>query len=235
MLFLGSTGYGDPSEPLPKELDWTYLVTTYDRDKDGSLSLAEVPDDARWRIRPEDPEDTPGNMMKISSLLKYGDSDKNKIVTEAEWAAETETSLSLEFRDRFVAIRPGGQGNATDTHVVWETTKGLNEMPSPLYYRGHVYIVTDGGRLTALTAGTGERAIDRKPFRASGQYVGSPIAANGFIYLTSERGTISVVRHEDELEVIANNKLDESIKCTPAIAGNSLVVRTEGHLWRFGG
>jgi outer membrane protein assembly factor BamB len=174
-------------------------------------------------------------MMKISSLLKYGDSDKNKIVTEAEWAAETETSLSLEFRDRFVAIRPGGQGNATDTHVVWETTKGLNEMPSPLYYRGHVYIVTDGGRLTALTAGTGERAIDRKPFRASGQYVGSPIAANGFIYLTSERGTISVVRHEDELEVIANNKLDESIKCTPAIAGNSLVVRTEGHLWHFGG
>ncbi len=234
MLFVGSMGYGDPSAPLPKELDWTYLVATYDRDKDGSLALAEVPDDARWRIRPEVPEDTPGNMMKISSLLKYGDSDKNGVITEAEWAAETETSLSLEFRDRFVCIKPGGQGNATDTHVAWESTSGLNEMPSPLYYRGFVYYVADGGRLSAHRAKTGERVIDRKSFKASGQYVGSPIAANGYIYLTSERGTISVVRHHDELEVIANNKIGEKIRSTPAIAGNTLIVRTESHLWGLG-
>lgn len=70
--------------------------------------------------------------MKVSSLLKYGDADKNGIVTEEEWADSMAVDLSRNNRDRLVAIRPGGQGNASDTHVVWETSKGLNEMPSPL-------------------------------------------------------------------------------------------------------
>jgi outer membrane protein assembly factor BamB len=233
MLFIGSMGLGDPSEPLPKELDWTYLTDNYDSNHDGSLAFEEIPEDARWRIRPEVPIDTPGNNMKISSLLKYGDADKNAVVTEEEWDAEMASSLSRDNRDRLVAVRPGGQGNASDTHVVWETSKGLNEMPSPLYYRGQVYIVADGGRLSAYRAKTGDRLIDRKPVGANGQYVGSPIAANGYVYLTSERGTITIIRPGDQLDVVANNELGESVRSTPAIAGNTLVVRTHGHLWSF--
>lgn len=42
--------------------------------------------------------------------------------------------------DRFVAIRPGGRDNATESHVVWETSKGLAEMASPLFYRGRVFV-----------------------------------------------------------------------------------------------
>jgi outer membrane protein assembly factor BamB len=233
MLFIGSTGTGDPTSPLPKEMDWTYLTSNFDKDKDGSLALAEIPDNARWHIRPAVPIDTPGNNMKISSLLKYGDADKNAIVTEEEWADSMESDLSLKNRDRFVAIRPGGQGNATDTHVVWETSKGLNEMPSPLYCRGKVYVIADGGRLSVFHAKTGERILDRKRVGADGQYVGSPIAANGYIYLTSERGTITIIRPGDQLDVVANNELGENIRSTPAIAGNALIVRTKDHLWKL--
>ena len=93
--------------------------------------------------------------------------------------------------------------------------------------------MADGGRLTAHATKTGERVINAEPFRASGQYVGSPIAANGYIYLTSERGTVSVVRHTDELEVIANNKIGEKIRSTPAISGDTLIVRTNDNLWAF--
>jgi outer membrane protein assembly factor BamB len=75
--------------------------------------------------------------------------------------------------DRFVAVRPGGTGNISDTHIVWETTTGLNEMPSPLYYRGRVYVVADGGRVTVFRPATGERLLDRQPVNAPGQYVGS--------------------------------------------------------------
>ncbi|MDA0348142.1 MAG: PQQ-binding-like beta-propeller repeat protein [Verrucomicrobia bacterium] len=64
-----------------------------------------------------------------------------------------------------------------------------------------------------------------------GQYVGSPIAANGYVYLTSERGTITVVRPGDDLDVVTSNQLGESIRCTPAIAGNALLVRSKEHLW----
>ncbi len=234
MLFIGSMGYGDPSEPLPKEMDWTYLTSNYDYNKDGSIALDQVPDDALWRIRNEVPIDTPGNTMKISSLLKYGDADKNGVVTEEEWADSVKSDLSRKNRDRMVGIRPGGKGNASDTHVVWEQTKGLNEMPNPLFYDSKIYYVADGGRLSVIRAKTGERVLDRKRIDAPGQYVGSPIAANGNIYLTSERGTITVVRPGDELDIVAQNELGESVRSTPALAGNALVVRTKDHLWSFG-
>lgn len=169
--------------------------------------------------------------MKVNSLLKYGDADKDGVVTEEEWADMMADDLSRQNRDRFVAIRSGGQGNASDTHVEWETSKGLNEMPSSLYYRGKVYIVADGGRLSVFQAKDGKRILDRKRIGADGQYVGSPIAANGYVYLTSERGTITVIRPGDELDVVASNELGESVRSTPALAGNTLVVRTKDHLW----
>lgn len=168
--------------------------------------------------------------MPVRSLLKYGDTDKEGVVTAQEWTDMMADDLSRQNRDRFVAIRPGGQGNASDTHVVRETSKGLNEMPSPLYYRGRVYIVADGGRMSVFQAKDGKRMLDRQRVGADGQYVGSPIATNGYIYLTSERGTITVIRPGDELDVVATNELGESIRSTPAFAGNALVVRTKDHL-----
>ena len=233
MLFIGSTGNGDPSEPLPKELNWSYLAGNYDYNQDGSITMDKIPDDALWRIRPEVPIDTPGNTLKISSLLKYADADKSGIVTEQEWADMMADDLSRRNRDRMVGIRPGGKGNASDTHVVWEHTKGLNEMPSPLFYHGNLYYVADGGRLSVLEAKTGERILDRKRIGAPGQYVGSPIAANGHIYLTSELGTITVIKPGDALNVIASNEIGESVRSTPALAGNALLVRTKDHLWSF--
>lgn len=121
----------------------------------------------------------------------------------------------------------------SETHVAWETTKGLNEMPSPLYYRGRVYVVTDGGRVSVFRPADGERLLDRQPLGAPGQYVGSPIAANGFVYTVSEAGTVVVLRAADTLEVVARNPLGESVRSTPAIVGRTLYVRATERLWAF--
>jgi hypothetical protein len=67
-----------------------------------------------------------------------------------------------------------------------------------------------------------------------GQAVASPIAANGFIYLVNEPGTFAVLRVGDKLDVVAVNKLGESIRATPAIASDTLYVRSSEHLWAFG-
>ncbi|HRI13359.1 MAG TPA: hypothetical protein PLX89_10155 [Verrucomicrobiota bacterium] len=68
----------------------------------------------------------------------------------------------------------------------------------------------------------------------TGQFSASPIAANGFIYLVNTSGTFAVLRAGDTLDVAAVNKLDESVRCTPAIAGNRIYVRSGEHLGAFG-
>lgn len=234
LLFTGSRGMGDPSEPPPPELNWEKLVATHDANRDGVLALDEVPADVKWHIRKEVPVTAAGNTMGIRNLLRlYVDGNKDGKVTNEEWGTTMAVTLGPQQRDRFVAIRPGGKGDVSETHVAWETTKGLNEMPSPLYYRGRVYVVTDGGRVSVFRPADGERLLDRQPLGAPGQYVGSPIAANGYVYTVSEAGTIVVLRAADTLEVVARNPLGESVRSTPAIVGRTLYVRALEQLWAF--
>ena len=119
------------------------------------------------------------------------------------------------------------------THVEWETTKGLSEMPSPLFYQGRLHFLRDGGLWTVVEPKTGRRLLDRERLGSGGQAIASPIAANGYIYTVNESGTFTVVRAGDTLNVVAINKLGESVRTTPAISGQSLYVRSSGHLWAF--
>jgi outer membrane protein assembly factor BamB len=107
-------------------------------------------------------------------------------------------------------------------------------MASPLYYRGLVYFFRDGGLWTVTEGATGKRVLDRERIGIGGQAVASPIAAQGYIYVVNEPGTFAVLRAGETLEVVATNKLGESVRNTPAIAGNTLYVRTAEQLWAFG-
>jgi outer membrane protein assembly factor BamB len=235
LLFAGSSGIGDPSEPDPPVLNWAKLVAEYDANKDGALSLEEIPASLGWQIRPEIPKETPGNYLPIRDLMRwFVDTNKDGLATKAEWDAMDAFSKDKLNADRFVAIRPGGHDNATDTHVVWETTRGLAEMASPLFYRGRVYIIRDGGLLTIFEPKSGQRVVDRERIGASGQYVASPVAANGLVYFVNESGTVTVLRAGDKVDVVCVNKLGESVRSTPAIVGNKLFVRTRDHVWAFG-
>lgn len=234
LLFTGSRGLGDPSEPPPPELNWADLVAAHDANQDGVLALEEVPIEVKWHIRKEVPITAVGNTIGIRNLLRlYIDGNKDGKVTKEEWDTGMADTLSPQQRDRFVAIRPGGKGDVSETHVAWETTKGLNEMPSPLYYRGRVYVVADGGRMSVFRPTDGERLLDRQPLNAPGQYVGSPIAANGYVYVVSEAGTVVVLRAADTLEIAARNELGESVRSTPAIVGRTIYVRALERLWAF--
>ena len=234
MLFVGGSGMGDPSEPDDPLFDWKKLLAQYDANKDGQLALDEVPESLVWQIRKEVPKEVPGNMLRMRDLLGwFTDANKDKIITKAEWDAD-EAYVKDKFNaDRFVAIRPGAKGDGTTTHVAWETTKGLSELPSPLFYRGRVYFVRDGGMWTELEPHTGKRLVDRERLGTGLQVVASPVAANGFIYTVNESGAFAVVRAADTFDVRAINKLGESVRATPAIAGNTLYVRSASHLWAF--
>lgn len=135
--------------------------------------------------------------------------------------------------DRFVAIRPGGRNDSTETHVVWETTRGLSEIASALLYRGRIHLLKDGCMWTILDPRTGERLLDRERIGIGGQAVASPVAANGHIYVVNEPGCFAVLKAGDSLNIVSTSKLGESVRSNPAIAGDTLYVRGADHLWAF--
>jgi outer membrane protein assembly factor BamB len=70
---------------------------------------------------------------------------------------------------------------------------------------------------------------------AAGRYYASPVAANGHIYFTSQDGAVTVLKAGSQQPVVVatNPKLDERTAATPAIADDTLYVRTEKHLFAF--
>jgi hypothetical protein len=230
-LFASMAANNSPSDPLviPK---WEALVDAYDRDKDGQLASDEFPKDAGVQLRAEVSKATPGNFLPLRMVLTLFDANKDGILTKSEWEQVERFVRARE--DKVLAIRPGGTGDSTKTHVAWTANRGLSEIPSPLFYRDRLYFVRSGGMVTSYEPGTGKVVLDRQRLGALGQYVASPVAADGRIYAASELGTIVVFRAGDTLEVLARNDLEEAVTATPAIADNKLYVRTAAHLWAFG-
>ncbi len=68
----------------------------------------------------------------------------------------------------------------------------------------------------------------------TGPYFASPIAVNNYIYFQSGKRRITVIKAGSKLEIVAQNKIKEKIFVTPAIAGNTIYVRTTTNLFAFG-
>jgi hypothetical protein len=132
-----------------------------------------------------------------------------------------------------IAIRPGGKGDVTKSATLWSYSKMLPEVPSPMVYRGILYLIKDGGLLTTMDPVSGEIFKQARLSGAIDRYYASPIAADGKIYLTSMGGRVAVFRAGRAGEVLAINNLDEETFATPAIGEDCLYVRTRAALYCF--
>ena len=129
-----------------------------------------------------------------------------------------------------LAVKPDGRGDVTATHVVWRVGQGVPKKPSLLLKDDLIFMINDVGIMTCLDAKTGQ-AVWKS--RVAGEYSSSPVLAAGRIYVSSEDGKTTVVEAGREFKVLAENKLDDGIMASPAIAGRSLFVRTRTHLYRI--
>ena len=132
------------------------------------------------------------------------------------------------------AIQLGGRGDMTNSAVRWEHYKSLPNVPSPLLYGEILYLVKDGGIVTSLDQRTGEVLKQGRLREAMDRYFASPVAADGKVFMVSEPGVVSVLRHGKEWAVLAANKLDGECHATPVIMDDKLYVRTSGALYCFG-
>ena len=136
-------------------------------------------------------------------------------------------------RNRLLAIRHGGSGDVTNTNVIWDMQKFLPNAPSPLIYQGILYMVKDGGILTALDPKTGKILKQGRLAGALGTYYASPVGAAGKVFLLSQEGKLTVIKAGSDREILAVNNLDDDAYATPAIVDNKLYVRTRGMLYCF--
>jgi outer membrane protein assembly factor BamB len=130
------------------------------------------------------------------------------------------------------AIRTGGKGDVTETHVAWSETTGVPRIPSFLYRKPYLYAITESGIASCFEAATG-KVVWRE--RVGGNHSASPVWAEGRIYFLSEEGEATVIRDGDRFEVLARNPLGERCQASPAISGARIYIRTDKHLFAIAG
>ena len=106
-------------------------------------------------------------------------------------------------------------------------------IPSPLLYDGVLYVIKNGGTLTAFHPATGEVFKNGRVAGALGGYSASPVAAEGRIFLVSEEGRVTVLRAGRDWDVLAVNDLGEGAFATPALSAGRIYVRTDEALYCF--
>ena len=170
----------------------------------------------------------------LKGFFDSNDTNKDGQLTRDEWDAMIKYMSA--GKNSVFAVKPGGHGDITKTHVAWKKAKGMPYVPSAILVGGQYFMVKDGGLCTSYDAKSGKEIYVQKRAVANGRYYASPVSANGNIYVVSlDDGTFTVLKAgaASPEVVVENPKLDEKTSATPAIVGDTIYVRTAIHLWAF--
>ncbi len=137
------------------------------------------------------------------------------------------------------AVRPEARGRLDvepgkdHESLAWSHNRGGAYMPTPLLYRGLLYVVHHNGRMVAYDAGTGA-AIYKTRFSQGGTFTASPVAANGTLFISTEEGQVYAIEAGPEYRELAVNEMNEPVMATPAVSEGTLFVRTTRRLVAVG-
>ena len=135
-----------------------------------------------------------------------------------------------------LAIRPGGKGDVTKTHLAWTSPRGSPFVPSPILYGEHLYMVNDMASIvTCLEAMTGKVIWQSRLGVAQREgFSSSPVAVDGKVFFTNDDGETFVLKAGPTFELMHVNKLNESTLATPALVGGRWYIRTDRNLYAIG-
>lgn len=212
-LYVATWSPGTASEPMPA---FDSLLKGMDKDGDGRISFAE----------------TEGTGFR--DFFKIQDKNRNGYVERDEWEGGLE--WMRKGKNVVLAIKPGGTGDITDTHVLWSSEKGAPYVASPLVVNNHVFIVKDGGLATLFEAATGKVCYEKQRLGVAGDYYASPTFAGGRIFCAAVNGTILELdaTATEAPKILNQMALGEPLSATPAFVENKVYIRTKEHLWAFG-
>ena len=135
-----------------------------------------------------------------------------------------------------LAIRPGGSGDVTATHVAWKEVKGSPFVPSPLLYGDELYLINDMASIvTAYDAKSGSLLWQGRLGEAVREgFSASPVGVDGKVFFTNDMGETFVVKAGKTFELLHVNKVNEPMLASPAMVDGTWYFRTHGHLMAVG-
>lgn len=208
VIYIAVQSYGDATRTLKHALlEWL------DTNQDGILERAETPKEFHER---------------------FDSSDKNK----DQRIGPEEIDTAFQSPDNMAAggniiqaVKGGGTGDVTKTHLLWNRDqKSPSNLSSPLYYNQRLYLVKSGGLSSCYDTRDGKTLWERSRIGNFGDYFASPIAADGKIYIAGKNGFMVVLEDGPELKVLGKHDIGGEIIATPAIADGRLYIRTREEL-----
>ncbi len=211
LLFFAGWAPGKGDSPVPS---FEQMAGNFDKNKDGAIT----------------PDEVKGTPMEAFFRAQDLNGDGKLTAEDVEGMKK----MTASGENVLVAVRPGGKGELGESQIAWKQTRGLPYVPCPLYYRGHVYLVKDGGMVSCFDAKTGAVAYQQERLNALGNYYASPVAADGRIIVASLDGKVTVFAAGGEAPKILHQvDFRERIAATPALAGNNVYIRTPTTLYAF--
>ncbi len=211
-LFFAAWSQGKADSGFPT--DWPSFLGANDKNGDGKILRSEF-DPVQW------------------DYMRGLDVDRDGEISEADFAAIMATAAKAS--NSLIAVRSGGTGDISHSHVSWTSNRGLPYVPSPLYYDGRIYLIKDGGMISSIEAKSGKLFYTQERLNAGGAYYASPVAADGRIYLVSVSGKLTVVKAGGETpQILHQADFGERIFATPAMVGDRIYLRTQTQLLSLG-
>ena len=212
VIYLSLQSYGDEKRTLKFALlEWL------DTNQDGKLARDEVPREFQKR---------------------FDASDKNHdgVIEGDELDTAFQSSENMVGGGATIqAIRGGGEGDVTKTHVLWNNLYKVKAPPSnltsPLVVGDQLFIVKRGGLSSSFDAATGKSHWELARIKNIGDYYASPVAGDSKIYVVGENGFVVVLSQGPMLNVLAKNDMGESCIASPAIADGRIFIRTRENLY----
>jgi outer membrane protein assembly factor BamB len=203
---------GDPGAAIAVE-PFDDAIQARDKNGNGKLELSELTD------------------HPFGERFTQVDTNGDGSITRAEY--ERFRELFRKGKNAVLAIRPGGKGDVTASHVAWANTRQVPFCASPLYHGGLVYTLKDRGLFACLDPRDG-KPVKSGRLPDAGNYYSSPVAGDGKIYVLSQGGSLAVIRAGRAWKVLSTSDFGEAVYATPAIADGRIYLRTSGHLYCFG-
>jgi len=197
--------------------NWGEAEKKYDKDADAKITREELPKE--------------GEGNEVLMRFYRVDLDQDGGLNQEEW--EKYAQIFEKAQNRVLAIRPGGSGNVTETHVEWHHGNKIPFVSSPVVYRGVVYMVKDGGILTSLDAKDGA-VLKEGRAEGRGTYIASVVAGDGKVYLADDAGILTVLEASGEWDIVSSHDFKERIVASPVIADGKIYLRTDEAIYCFG-
>lgn len=210
MLYVCTWSPGGDSEARIAMEPWSTALSQWDKNQNARLENEELP------------------AGEVRTRFFRIDLNGDRALDETEW---NKYARIFELaQNTLVALRAGLDGQAPQ--VVWQYKRGLPYVASPLVYRGHVYLVKDGGIVTVLDAASG-KLVRQSRARGEGNFYASPVGGDGKVLIASGGGVVTLLQAGTQLEVLSSRDFGERIAATPVLSDGHVYVRTEKALYAF--